>query len=306
MDHRVSLNPRKLNAQAIAFGKSLFNQCLHPQASATLPVSVRVEKARDLAARDTGIFQSGLSDPYAVVRIQHKSGRRRKLGETAVAPKTLDPEWSEEFCGHASREDVSVVVEVYDKDTTSRDDPLGAVSIPLFGDPGKLKLQWHVLVGPPSVGLITGAIQILVQVDNSTLVDSFNIDNSKKERGRHNPAKHACAGLTYATCKPYLPSFNFAKCVRVYDGDTFHLATFLPSDTCKAEPVRFSCRLNGVDTPELRTKDTDEKAAAVVARDLVKELILGKVVDVEVQGWDKYGRLLVAVQVPASLTRTPD
>tara|TARA_B100001778_G_scaffold191450_1_gene157819 strand:+ start:935 stop:1423 length:489 start_codon:yes stop_codon:yes gene_type:complete len=105
--------------------------------------------------------------------------------------------------------------------------------------------------------------------------------------------------LSYEECVAFVPKLDVAKCVKVYDGDTFHLGTILP------EPygaTRFSCRLLGVDTPELRTRDDAEKALAREARDIVKSLILHKMVNVRVSGMDKYGRLLVRITIPATET----
>ena len=83
-----------------------------------------------------------------------------------------------------------------------------------------------------------------------------------------------------------------AKCVRVYDGDTIYLGTLLPYPY---GPTRFCCRLLGVDTPELRSTDPAEKTLAREAREIVKSLILHKIVKVRVSGQDKYGRLLVRI-----------
>ena len=66
------------------------------------------------------------------------------------------------------------------------------------------------------------------------------------------------------------------KVVSVYDGDT-----------CKVVfPVlrklyKFNCRIQGVDTPELRTRDKKEKAYGILVRDKVRERILNKVVQIE-------------------------
>jgi micrococcal nuclease len=101
--------------------------------------------------------------------------------------------------------------------------------------------------------------------------------------------------LSYEECKVFSPILSEAKCVKVYDGDTFHLGTILP------EPygaTRFCVRLLGVDTPELRTKNPAEKSLAREARQIVKEYILNKMVKVKVSGYDKYGRLLARIVIP--------
>lgn len=78
-----------------------------------------------------------------------------------------------------------------------------------------------------------------------------------------------------------------AKVVKVYDGDTITLIFKLFDNYYK-----WSCRLDGIDTPELKSKNTDEKNAAIKARDFLSEKILNKIVKVHCGNFDKYGRLL--------------
>ena len=101
--------------------------------------------------------------------------------------------------------------------------------------------------------------------------------------------------LTYETCHAYRPNFTIAKCVRVYDGDTIHLGVH-----DRDQQVRYSCRLAGIDTPELRTKDEVERAHAIQSRDRMKQLVEHQIVRVEIQGLDKYGRVLAKVYPPHS------
>lgn len=98
--------------------------------------------------------------------------------------------------------------------------------------------------------------------------------------------------LSYDECTEFLPKIETAKCVKVYDGDTFHIGTILPYPY---GPTRFCCRLLGVDTPELRSRHEHEKILAREARDIVKAEILHKKVSIRISGHDKYGRLLVRV-----------
>ena len=98
--------------------------------------------------------------------------------------------------------------------------------------------------------------------------------------------------LTYAECKAFVPQFSRAKCVRVYDGDTVHMGVYMDGYGA----TRFTCRLLGIDTPELRSKNKGEKTLAKIAREEVKSHILNRVVDVTINGVDKYGRLLTRVR----------
>jgi endonuclease YncB( thermonuclease family) len=78
---------------------------------------------------------------------------------------------------------------------------------------------------------------------------------------------------------------TYAKCVKVYDGDTCHCVFFFHDVA-----IKFSVRLLGIDTPELKTGSHREEAK--IARDALVELILNKIVKLHCHGWDKYGRLL--------------
>lgn len=81
-----------------------------------------------------------------------------------------------------------------------------------------------------------------------------------------------------------------AKVVSVYDGDTVTLVFKFGE-----EYYKWKCRLDGIDTPEIKSKNADEKMLAIQARDFLREKILGKVVDITCGDFDKYGRLLVKI-----------
>lgn len=78
-----------------------------------------------------------------------------------------------------------------------------------------------------------------------------------------------------------------AKVVNVYDGDTIKVVIIFNNKL-----TRFNIRMSGYDSPELRTKDEEEKKAGIIARDVLKNKILNKIVDIHCGKFDKYGRLL--------------
>lgn len=92
---------------------------------------------------------------------------------------------------------------------------------------------------------------------------------------------------TYKGTKAYVFSMTVGKVVKVYDGDTVWVAS--------SAEARHSCRLYGIDCPEMRGSTPEEREAAKAARDcLANELVPEDgVVGVRVLGADKYGRLLV-------------
>jgi micrococcal nuclease len=83
-----------------------------------------------------------------------------------------------------------------------------------------------------------------------------------------------------------------AKVVHVYDGDTIHIV-FKYFDNF----YKWNCRISHVDTPELRTKNEEEKRKGYEVRDKLRELILDKIVNVQCLEFDKYGRLLIELYI---------
>ena len=78
------------------------------------------------------------------------------------------------------------------------------------------------------------------------------------------------------------------KVVSVYDGDTMRVVFPL-----NKKMYKWNCRLLGIDTPELRTKNKHEKELAIIAKENLIKLVLNNVIEIHCSGWDKYGRLLV-------------
>ena len=83
-----------------------------------------------------------------------------------------------------------------------------------------------------------------------------------------------------------------AKVIRVIDGDTVELDI----DLGFTIHWKSSCRLYGINTPELNSKDKDEKLKAFEAKNfLIQELPVGSNVTINSKKLDKYGRPLVEV-----------
>jgi endonuclease YncB( thermonuclease family) len=93
--------------------------------------------------------------------------------------------------------------------------------------------------------------------------------------------------------KPFVPPVVGGRVIKVYDGDTITIASTIP---IKKSPLyRFSVRLNGIDTPEIKGSDEIEKRVALIARDALSEKILYKDVELINVQTEKYGRLLAEV-----------
>jgi len=58
---------------------------------------------------------------------------------------------------------------------------------------------------------------------------------------------------------------------------------------------RFSVRLKGIDCPEMRTKNAQEKECAILTRNFLKDLLMDKMVMLKEVELEKYGRILADV-----------
>jgi len=84
---------------------------------------------------------------------------------------------------------------------------------------------------------------------------------------------------------------GWAKVLKVYDGDTIHIALIFKGDVYK-----LTCRILGIDTAELKTKNVKEKEHAVKARDRVISLTKDGLMWAHVMSSnDKYGRYLTKI-----------
>ena len=83
---------------------------------------------------------------------------------------------------------------------------------------------------------------------------------------------------------------KFARIHKVYDGDTCTLLF-----RWKKQNIKISCRILGIDTPEIRTRNAEEKKAGYKARDFLIGLIYEKILMVHFSKFDKYGRPLIEI-----------
>ena len=91
----------------------------------------------------------------------------------------------------------------------------------------------------------------------------------------------------------YIPKITYGKVIKVYDGDTITVAAYLPESNKRV--YKFSIRLRGIDSPELRGSSATEKKHAIVARDALSKRILDQYVNIKNVSTEKYGRLLADV-----------
>ena len=89
----------------------------------------------------------------------------------------------------------------------------------------------------------------------------------------------------------------WARVTDIHDGDTLKVTAHVFGDVHK-----FTLRLAGIDTPEVRTRDAAEKSAGLASRDhVMKRLGFAPgdacvcMVQARFHGFDKYGRVLADV-----------
>jgi micrococcal nuclease len=97
---------------------------------------------------------------------------------------------------------------------------------------------------------------------------------------------------TLEQCVEYIPTSGFV--VSVYDGDTFTLAVW--NQEIK-KWTKWPVRVAGIDCPELRTKNANEKTIALKAKAFVESTILNKRVQLKNVSREKYGRILADVHL---------
>ena len=82
--------------------------------------------------------------------------------------------------------------------------------------------------------------------------------------------------------------------IKVYDGDTITIVYKNESDK---KVYKGSLRLRGIDTPEIRTKNKNEKEIAQIAKNRLNTLVFNKYIRLEKIDYDKYGRILADIYV---------
>ncbi|NWH15352.1 MCTP1 protein, partial [Grus americana] len=135
-------------------------------------VSVTLIEGRELKAMDA----NGLSDPYVKFRLGHQKYKSK------IVPKTLNPQWREQFDFHLYEERGGIIdITVWDKDAGKRDDFIGRCQVDLST---LSKEQTHKLEMPLEDG--EGCLVLLVTLTASAAVTisdlSINSLEDQKER----------------------------------------------------------------------------------------------------------------------------
>ena len=113
------------------------------------------------------------------------------------------------------------------------------------------------------------------------------MEYKKSYRDLENLSKDDIDQLNYITLRGLNTK---AKCIDVYDGDTVTIVVNFNNNYYKRK-----CRLYGIDSAEIRTKNEDEKKIAIMAKEYLSSLILDKIIWCRCLSEDKYGRTLIEI-----------
>jgi endonuclease YncB( thermonuclease family) len=131
-------------------------------------------------------------------------------------------------------------------------------------------------------------VKITNKIDKETHVSSEWLNS---EESLNNPDMK----IDWKNTIEFVPPVEKGIVIKVYDGDTITIASKLPYPSSPL--YRFSVRLNGIDCPEIKGKDENEKQCAQIAKQEMSDLILDKIVSLKNVQTEKYGRILADVYI---------
>ncbi|KFO99553.1 Multiple C2 and transmembrane domain-containing protein 1, partial [Calypte anna] len=130
-------------------------------------VSITLIEGRELKAMDA----NGLSDPYVKFRLGHQKYKSK------IVPKTLNPQWREQFDFHLYEERGGIIdITVWDKDAGKKDDFIGRCQVDLSA---LSKEQTHKLELPLEEG--EGYLVLLVTLTASAAVTISDLSTNSLE-----------------------------------------------------------------------------------------------------------------------------
>jgi endonuclease YncB( thermonuclease family) len=122
--------------------------------------------------------------------------------------------------------------------------------------------------------------------NSNTIIDITN---------QYNSINNIDKTINWKDTVQFIPPVEKGIVIKVYDGDTITIASKLPYP--ESLLYRFSVRLNGIDCPEIKGNDENEKQCAQIAKQEMSNLIMNKIVTLKNVQTEKYGRILADVYI---------
>jgi endonuclease YncB( thermonuclease family) len=120
--------------------------------------------------------------------------------------------------------------------------------------------------------------------------ENSNFENSNNLKKNNNVTEKP---ITWNDTVPFKIPITGGYVLKVYDGDTIMVASKLPFEN---SPIyRFSVRLAGIDTPEIKGKTENEKNMAKEAKNKLQNMIMNKYILLKNVNTEKYGRILADI-----------
>ena len=137
-------------------------------------VDIRIVECKNLANKD----RFGKSDPYIKLTVAGKTEK------TVVAKNDLNPKYDAKFSfGVADEKNASLLLEVFDKDTLTADDPMGSYTVNLSAlIKDKVSDSWYVLNGCKS-----GEIHVRILTDFGLPGEGIGYSQQDKENSNTHP-----------------------------------------------------------------------------------------------------------------------
>jgi micrococcal nuclease len=153
----------------------------------------------------------------------------------------------------------------------------------------------------PFLSIIPKRFMYKKEKDDSMIIQMNDSQLNEQERPVTDTASlssaspHSASPPKWKECRPFVAPITEGYVLKVYDGDTITIAFRLPYEGSAL--YRSSVRLNGIDAPEIKGKNEDEKKAAQLAKHSLETLILDKTVTLKNIQTEKYGRILADVYI---------
>ena len=113
---------------------------------------------------------------------------------------------------------------------------------------------------------------------------------------KEDPTIVSLLNATLKDTPKFMPNITTGIVLKVYDGDTITVASRIDN---VGKIWKWSVRLRGIDCPEIKSSDKQEKKIAKIARTTLKTRLMpnniGQIVELKNIAYDKYGRILCNV-----------